>query len=95
MTTSTRERLSNLQIFLLRSLLKCGGYLMPITIPKWQREAAIKLWRRGLVNIWFQKNRDSCAGHGPFFSLTIFGARLAHDFLYPAPRGSSGAEKVR
>lgn len=93
--TTFRERLNNLQIVILRDLLKHGGNVTPITLPAWQREAATKLWRRGLLEVWFRKSRDSNAGSGPFFSLTIFGARLALEFLHPAPRGSSGAEQTQ
>ena len=93
--TTLRERLNNLQIVSLRNLMKQGGNVTPVSIPAWQREAATKLWRRGLVEVWFRKSRDGCAGSGPFFSLTIFGARLAHEFLHPAPRGSSGAEQAQ
>ena len=92
--TSLRERLNNLQIVILRDLLKHGANVTPITLPAWQREAATKLWRRGLLEVWFHKSRDRCAGFGPFFSLTIVGARIALDFLNPAPRGISGAEEV-
>jgi hypothetical protein len=92
---SLRERLSNLQIVILRSLVKQGGNVTPVTLPEWQRKDATKLWRRGLVEVWFRKSRDGCAGFGPFFSLTIVGARIALDFLNPAPRGISGAEEAR
>ena len=89
-----RERFSNLQIVILRTLLKQGGYQTPLTLPAWQRADATKLWRRGLVEVWFRKCRDGTAGFGPFFSLTIVGARIALDFTNPAPRGISGAEKA-
>jgi hypothetical protein len=89
-----RDRLNRLQIVILRSLMKRGGNMTPVSLPSWQRETAITLWRRGLLEVWFRKSRDGCSGHGPLFSLTIFGARLALDFLYPAPRGISGAERV-
>lgn len=90
----TFKRLNRLQIVIMRSLMSRGGNVTPVSIPPWQREAATSLWRRGLLEVWFRKSRDGCSGSGPFFSLTIFGARLAHDFLYPAPRGISGAESV-
>ncbi len=85
------KRLSRLEIITMRDLAKSGGQVTPVTIPKWQREAAIKMWRRGLLEVWFRKSRDGCSGFGPFFSLTIVGARLALEFLNPAPRGFSGA----
>ena len=93
--TTIRERFNNLQIVILRTLMKQGGNVTPITLPAWQREAATKLWRRGLVEVWFRKSRDGTAGFGPFFSLTIVGARIALDFCNPAPRGISGAEEAR
>jgi hypothetical protein len=72
--------------------MKVGGHRTPVSIPRWRRETAVKLWRRGLLEVWFRKSLDSCAARGPFFSLTIVGARLAVEFLNPAPRGSSVAE---
>ncbi|MEI9804150.1 MAG: hypothetical protein WDN48_06340 [Pseudolabrys sp.] len=75
-----RERLNNLQIIILRSLIKRGGNVTPVSIPAWQRKAAVTMWRRGLIEVWFRKSRDGCAGSGPFFLLTIFGARLALEF---------------
>lgn len=89
-----RERLSNLQIVILRSLAKRGAGLCPVSLNRWMRRSTVHLWRRGLVEIWY---RQSLGGHlsGPFYGLTIVGARLAHEFLYPAPRGSSGAEHTQ
>lgn len=86
------ERLSNLQIVILRTLLKRGADARPITLARWMRRSTIHLWRRGLIEIWYRQSVDH-GSRGPFYTLTIFGARLAHEFLYPAPRGSSGAEK--
>jgi hypothetical protein len=89
-----RERLTNLQIVILRTLLKHGANVSPVTLRGWQRRSTIHLWRRGLVEIWYRQPVNG-GTRGPFYTLTIVGARLAHDFLYPAPRGSSGAEQAR
>lgn len=86
-----RERLDNLQIVILRSLMKRGGNVTPVSLPTWQRKRAVNLWRRGLVDVWFRKCRYGGEEAGPLFSLTIVGARLALDFLNTAPRVISGA----
>ncbi len=91
---SAYERLSNLQIVILRTLLKRGADKQPITLRSWMRRSTIHLWRSGLIEIWYRQSRDH-GSRGPFYTLTLVGARLAHEFLYPAPRGISGAEKVQ
>ena len=89
-----KSRLSNLQIVILRSLVKRGASSTPISLSKWQRRSSIALWRRGLIDIWFRQLPSECPSpRGPFYTLTIIGARLAFDFIYPAPRGLSGAEQ--
>ena len=47
-----------------------------------------------LIEIWYRQSLDH-DNRGPFYRLTIVGARLAHEFLYPAPRGISGAEQTQ
>lgn len=87
-------RLSRSQIVILRSLMKRGADCRAITIDKWQREPTIPLWRSGIVEIWYRQSPDTSPSlQGPFYSLTIAGARLASNFIdLPAPRGFSGAE---
>lgn len=89
-----RERLSNLQIIILRSLLKRGANVHPVSLSQWMRRTTVHLWRRGLIEIWYRQSVDR-GSRGPFYTLTIAGTRLAHEFLYPAPRGLSGAEQQR
>lgn len=83
------DRLSRSQIVLLRSLFRRSGG-RPISIERWQRGPSVPLWRRGIVEIWYRQVPDE-GSQGPYFSLTISGARLASAFL-PAPRGLPGAE---
>lgn len=85
-----RERLSSLQIVILRSLLKRGGHVRPVSLKSWMRGATVHLWRRGLIEIWYRQSPDHSA-RGPFYTLTFVGAHLAEQFLHPAPRGVSGA----
>ena len=89
-----RERLNNLQIVILRTLLKRGADKQPIALASWMRRSTVHLWRRGLIEIWYRQSLDH-DNRGPFYRLTIVGARLAHEFLYPAPRGISGAEQTQ
>lgn len=89
-----RERLTNSQIVLLRYLIKRGAQLRAVTLAKWQRIVALPLWRRELVEIWWRQMPGE-SPRGPYFGLTIAGARLAHEFVQirkPAPRGHAGAE---
>lgn len=65
---------------------------MPVSLPKWQRRSTVDLWRRGLVRIFYEQTLDANPSlQGPFYALTMVGARLAQEFLFPAPRGLSGA----
>lgn len=91
---SILRRLTNSQIVLLRSLAKRGADTRAITIEPWQRKPALPLWRRGIVEIWYRQSPDSQPSlQGPYYGLSIFGARLAASF-FPAPRGISGAEDI-
>jgi hypothetical protein len=76
------ERLSNSQIVLLRSLAKRGASTKAITIEKWQREPALPLWRRGIIEIWYRQSPDAQPSlQGPYYGLSIAGARLASSFF--------------
>ena len=93
----SESRLTNSQIILMRTLAKCGGAVRAVKIADWMRKSALPLWRRGLVEIWYRQSPgDQPSLQGPYYGLTIFGARLADSFIHqnPAPRGSSGAEEV-
>lgn len=86
-----RERLDQRQIILVRSLLKRGASMRPITIERWQRPIALPLWRNDIVEIWYrQAAGEQPSLQGPYFGLTTGGAQLASHF-FPAPRGLSGA----
>ncbi len=89
-----RERLTDKQIMLLRFLAKRGAQIRAVTLARWQRVIAVALWRRGLIEMWWRTVPDDTM-QGPYFGLTIVGARVASSFLNPAPRGSSslGAEQ--
>ena len=91
---SLRERLTNSQVVILRSLhLRSGG--RPVTLDAdWQREFAAVLARRGLIEIWYrQAFGDDFALRGPFLTLTLAGNRLAEALFNRAPRRLSGAEQ--
>lgn len=85
-------RFTDSQIILLRSLIKRGGASRAVSIHDWQRGPALPLWRRGLIEIWYRQSpSDRPVRQGPYYALSIAGARIAADFI-PAPRGFSGAE---
>jgi hypothetical protein len=92
---TARSRLDNFQIAILRSLAIRGGNGRAITLKTGQRTSALPLWRRGIVEIWYRQSPDEQPSlQGPYYALTIIGARLAAAFLNPAPRGlPSGAEQ--
>jgi hypothetical protein len=88
-----RERLTNSQVVILRSIFtRSGG--RPVTLAAdWQREFAAPLSRRGLIEIWYRQTMgDDLALRGPFLTLSIAGDRLAAA-LFRAPRRLSGAEQ--
>jgi len=90
------ERLSNSQIVVMRSLLtRSGG--RPVALDHgWQRGMVLPLSRRGLIEVWYRQSPgEDPSLRGPYFSLSIAGARLAACFTNPAPRGFSGAEHCR
>ncbi len=89
-----RRRLHGEQIALLRHLgrraLHSHG-IAGVSLSKAERAIAVKLWRRGLVNIWFRKvpsNQPSL--QGPFFAPSHVGMRLAEQCLYPSQRSEEG-----
>jgi hypothetical protein len=89
------SRLTRREIVILRSLFKRGAAVRAVSLVKWMRKYIVDLWRRGLVEVWYRQSLDARPSlDGPFYSLTIHGAYLASQF-FPAPRGLSGAEKVR
>lgn len=89
-----RERLNNFQLFIIKSLRKRGANLTPVSILNWQREFMPRLWRRGLVEVWYRQQLDGCPSpHGPYYTLTDAGSRLADALLNAAPRANSGAKE--
>jgi hypothetical protein len=91
-----KDRLTNSQIVVMRSLIERGAGVRPITLDHdWQRQVLLPLWRRGLIEIYYRQSpREVSAPRGPFYLLTASGERLASRFVHPAPRGFSGAEQT-
>jgi hypothetical protein len=89
---TVRERLSNSQLVILRSIFKrSGGRPVSLDAP-WQREFVPALSRRGLAEIWYlQSMGDDLALRGPFLTLSTAGERLASILFNRAPRRLSGA----
>ncbi len=96
--TEPRERLSRFEIVVMRWLFSFGGALRPIRMSVKFREPIRKLWRKGVVEIWWRNPPSNLpASPGPFYALSASGALLAQKFfrrdqLHPAPRGISGVE---
>lgn len=86
-----RERLSNSQVVVLRSVFKRSGG-RPVTLDAdWQREFVPSLARRSLIEIWYRQTiGDDRPYRGPFLTLSVAGDRLA-SMLFSAPRLLSGA----
>lgn len=92
---TVRDRLSQAQIIIMRSLFRRGGSIRAVALDHdWQRKPALTLWRQGLIEIWYrQVASEHPSLRGPFYALTVIGAQLAQQFISPAPRGISGAEQ--
>ena len=88
-----KQRLTNSQIVILRSIFKrSGGRPVSLDSP-WQREFTPTLSRRGLIEIWYRQIMgDDFALRGPFLTLTIAGERLASAIFNRAPRHSEVGE---
>ena len=87
------SRLNGLQIVALRTLAKCSGG-QPITLSGRFRLAGAHLWRRELIQVWYRQSLRSSL-EGPFYSLTISGARLAAAFCHLRETPDSGASPIR
>jgi len=90
-----KQRLSNSQIVIVRSLFKRSGG-RPVSLDAdWQREFMPGLSRRGIIEVWYrQVMGDDLALRGPFLTLSIAGERLAAAIFNRAPRRFSGAEQT-
>ena len=86
----SRDRLSNCQIVVMRSLfMRSGG--MPVSLGHRLRCYVVPLWRRELIQVWHRTSLERGA-EGPYYSLTQTGQRLAQSLFNRAPRRPSGAE---
>lgn len=72
-------RMNGRQIALLRFLARRGA-IRPVAIARHFREIAVTLWRREVVEVWYQQVPGE-GRRGPFFALTIAGWKLAGYFL--------------
>jgi len=87
-----KERLTNSQIVILRSVFKRSGGRPVILERSWQRDFMSSLLRRGLIEIWYkQLMGDDSALRGPFLTLSIAGDRLASVLFNRAPQRLLGA----
>ena len=89
-----RERLTNSQIVIMRSIFRRSGG-RPVSLDaNWQSEFTSSLSRRGLIEVWYrQAIGDDRALCGPFLTLSLAGERLACALFNRAPRRLSGAEQ--
>ena len=68
---TVRERLSNVQIVIMRSLfMRSGG--VPVSLGARLRSYVVPLWRRELIQVWHRTSPERGA-EGPYYSLTQTG----------------------
>lgn len=84
-------RLNGLHIAALRTIVRRSGG-QPIRVSDKFRRAIVTLWRRDLVEIWYRQSVNSSL-EGPFYTLTIPGARLAAMFCQPREKPVPGASR--
>ena len=87
-----RPKLSNREIWLLLFIFERTGLSGRVTLKRRQREWAVPLWRRELVEIWWRQSAGE-SPRGPYFSLSIEGHRLASAIL--AARDERRGKSVR
>lgn len=85
---TARERLTGIQIAIIKSLFMRGGHGAPISLGRGLRPFVGPLWRREIVQIWHRLSPGRGC-EGPFYSLTFSGLQLASAIC--APRQNSGA----
>ena len=71
------ENLSNRDIAMLLHIMQRTGLTGRIALALKLRPHVIPLWRRQLIEVWYRCAPDEGCMHGPYFSLTIEGHRLA------------------
>ena len=84
------QRLSQRQIDTLKHLAKCCHGGGQVTLTRDQREAMVPLWRRELVEIWWQHVPGE-RPRGPFFRPTGSGWHLIRAILDGGQRLESEA----
>ena len=89
--TESGGRLTGVHIAALRTLLmRSGG--QPVRLGEKFRRAIVTLWRRELVEIWYRQSLGASL-EGPFYNLTISGARLASLFCQSRNKPGPGASR--
>lgn len=86
--TPERRPLTGREIAVVKHLAMYCGVGGVVTLSKrWQREAAARLWRLLLVEVWYRQSPTRGAeSQGPFYGLTDRGKRLASTlFTEPQP----------
>jgi hypothetical protein len=84
------ERLSNRQIATLKHLAICCANGGLVTLTRDQREAMQPLWRRGLIEIWFQCVPEEGSSRSAFFRPSRSGWNLIRAIL-ESPRSAKVA----
>lgn len=87
------DRLSRSEINLLKHLVRFSPLGMPVTVPNKHRSALVRLWRIGLIEIWYRQDRDNVGGRRTqFVSITIDGIRRIDVVLYSKSRRLAGLQ---
>ena len=81
------DRLQRVEINLLKHLLRFSPFGSPVTVPEKFRPAFVRLWRLGLIEIWYRQDRDSVGGRRTqMISITIDGSRRIDGILHSSSR---------
>ena len=90
-------RLTRAQIAILRALAIGGaGGLRPIGLGPKARRHVVPLWRRGIVEVWFQVlPADQAGPRTARYSLSRSGRQLALRFIKHRPPSDPGDDHVR
>lgn len=86
--------LTNLQIRLLLLVWRDCRLTGRMTLKPKQREIAVPLWRRELLEIWWRQAADD-RSRGPYFSLTAAGYQLACALLSAREERRQASQFVR
>lgn len=70
------DRLQRVEINLLKHLSRVSPFGSPVIVPAKFRVAVLRLWRIGLIEIWYRQDRDHPSGRpSQFITMTVEDSR--------------------